>query len=133
MPDRFEIHLDAAGTAADPVLKLQTLDGVNTLLTLINYTNVQTLRVNSLDGGDLFNVYTSPANARDLFVDGGIAAGKKKSTDRLNVFYTPYRPHIVQSVATQDHDAGLVDLLYDNGSRFIIQYLNIENVVIAKL
>jgi hypothetical protein len=132
-PDRFEIHLDAAGTAADPVLKLQTLDGANTLLTLINYTNVQTLRVNSLDGGDLFNVYTSPANARDLFVDGGIAAGKKKSTDKLNVFYTPSRPRIIQSVATQDHDAGLVDLLYDNGSRFIIQYLNVENVVIAKL
>ncbi|HEV8292104.1 MAG TPA: calcium-binding protein, partial [Tepidisphaeraceae bacterium] len=132
-PDRFEIHLDAAGTAADPVLKLQTLDGVNTLLTLINYTNIETLRVNSLDGGDVFNVYTSPANARDLFVDGGIAAGKKKSTDKLNVFYTPSRPRIIQSVATQDHDAGLVDLLYDNGSRFIIQYLNIEDVIIAKL
>src|SRR5207245_2003525 len=98
-PDRFEIHLDAAGTAADPVLRLQTLDGVNTLLTLNNYTNVQTLRVNSLDGGDLFNVYTSPANARDLFVDGGIAAGKKKSTDKLNVFYTPYLPHIMQRPA----------------------------------
>jgi Ca2+-binding RTX toxin-like protein len=132
-PDRFEIHLDAAGTAADPVLKLQTLDGANTLLTLINYTNVETLRVSSLDGGDLFNVYTSPANSRDLFVDGGIAAGKKKSTDKLNIFYTPSRPRIIQSVATQDHDAGLVDLLYDNGSRFIIQYLNVENVVIAKL
>ncbi|HEV8604635.1 MAG TPA: hypothetical protein VGQ99_04675 [Tepidisphaeraceae bacterium] len=132
-PDRFEIKLDAAGTAADPVLRLQTLDGANTLLTLINYTNIETLRVNSLDGGDLFNVYTSPANARDLFVDGGIAAGKKKSTDKLNVFYTPSRPRIIQSVATQDHDAGLVDLLYDNGARFIVQYLNIENVVIAKL
>src|SRR6185369_13154401 len=94
-PDRFEIKLDAAGTIADPVLKLQTLDGANTLLVLNNYTNVQTLRVNSLDGGDLFNVYTSPANARDLFVDGGIAAGKKKSTDKLNVFYTPSRPRII--------------------------------------
>jgi hypothetical protein len=132
-PDRFEINLAAAGTAADPVLRLQTLDGANTLMTLRNYTNVATLRVSSLDGGDLFNVYTSPANSRDLFVDGGIAAGKKKSTDKLNVFYSPYRPRIIQSVATQDHDAGLVDLLYDNGVRFIVQYLNIENVVIARL
>jgi hypothetical protein len=37
---------------------------------------------------------------RDLFVDGGVPAGKKRQTDQLNIFYTPPRPHIIQSAAT---------------------------------
>jgi len=97
----------------------------------LNVSGPVNVEIRTRSGG--IRVYTSPANARDLFVDGGIAAGKKKSTDKMNVFYTPYRPRIIQSVETQNHDAGLVDLLYDNGARFIIQYLNVENVVIAKL
>jgi hypothetical protein len=57
--------------------------------------------------------------SRNLFVDGGLPTGKKKSTDNLNFFYTPPRPRIIQSVATQDPDAGLVDL-NDGTARFVV-------------
>jgi hypothetical protein len=63
-----------------------------------------------LGGTDTFNLYTSATGpSRNLFVDGGQPTGKKKSTDNLNVFYTPPRPRIIQSAATQDPDAGLED------------------------
>ena len=103
------------------------------LLTLRSYTNFNTLNVLGLDGADTFNVYTS-ATIRDpdvlernLFVDGGPPSGKKKSTDILNIFYTPPRPSIIQSAATQDPDAGIVDLDY-NTARFVVQYDDIELV-----
>jgi len=64
-------------------------------------------------------------------VDGGQPTGKKKSTDKLTVFYTPPRPRIIHSAATQDPDAGLVDLDYGT-ARFLVQYDDIESVVITK-
>jgi len=83
-------------TAADPVLKLHTLDGVNTLMTLINYTNVQTLRVNSLDAAT--SSTSTPAPPTATVRRWAESPPQEKSTDRLNVFYTPSRPRIIQSV-----------------------------------
>jgi hypothetical protein len=131
--DLLQINLAAAGTAADPVLRLLDAAGLNTLLTLLNYTNFNTLRVNALDGEDVINVYTSALGpSRNLFVDGGAPSGKKKSTDHLTVFYTPPRPRIIHSTETQDPDAGLVDLDYGS-ARFLVQYDDIEDVVIKRL
>ena len=126
--DTFDINLAAAGTPLDPVLKLN-----NTMLTLENYINFDTLRVLGLDGTDTFNVTTAagPSTGRNLFVDGGLPSGKKKSTDNLNIFYTPPRPSIIHSAATQDPDAGIVDLDYGT-ARFVVQYDDIEQVVIRK-
>jgi len=129
--DTFNINLAAAATNADPILQL--LNGAGTtLLTLRNYTNFDTLRTLGLDGTDTFNVTTAGGGpSRDLFVDGGLPSGKKKSTDNLNVFYTPPRPSIIHSTATQDPDAGIVDLDYGT-ARFVVQYDDIEQVVIRK-
>jgi hypothetical protein len=130
-PDTFNINLAALGTSADPILNLLN-SSATTLLTLQNYTNFNTLNVQGLDGADTFNVHTSATGpSRNLFIDGGTPNGKKKSTDNLNVFYTPPRPHIIQSTATQDPSAGLVDLNYGT-ARFVIQFDNIEQVVISK-
>jgi hypothetical protein len=130
--DRFSINLAAAGTAGDPVLRLQNSGGT-TLLTLFNYTNFNTLNVKALDGNDVINVYTSATGpSRNMFVDGGEPSGKKKSTDKLTVFYTPPRPRIIHSTETQDPDAGLVDLDYDT-ARFLVQYDDVEDVVIKRL
>jgi hypothetical protein len=128
--DTFTINLAAAGTSADPVLGL--MNG-STLLTLENYLNFNTLRVLGLDGTDTFNVTTAagPSTGRNLFVDGGLPTGKKKSTDNLNIFYTPPRPSIIHSAATQDPDAGIVDLDYGT-ARFVVQYDDVEQVVIRK-
>lgn len=130
--DIFQINLAADGTDADPILTLQNASSV-TLLTLRNYTNFDTLRVLGLDGADTFNVLTDPITPvnRNLFVDGGLPAGKKKSTDKLNVFYTSPRPKFIHSAATQEPDAGLVDLDYGS-ARFLVQYDGIEQVVIRK-
>jgi hypothetical protein len=137
--DTFDINLAAVGTGGDPILKLQNENGTKTLLTLENYTNFNTLRVLGLDGADTFNVLTAasttPADpnfdGRNLFVDGGQPTGKKKSTDNLNIFYTLPRPKIIQSAATQDPDAGLVDLDY-NTARFVVEYDDIEQVRVLK-
>jgi hypothetical protein len=132
--DTFQINLAAAGTDADPILKLQNATGTTTttLLTLRNYTNFNTLNVQGLDGADTFNVTTAATGpSRDLFVDGGLSPGKKKSTDNLNIFYTLPRPKIIQSAATQEPDAGLVDLDY-NTARFVVEYDNIEQVRVLK-
>src|SRR5262245_63304578 len=59
--DTFNINLAAAGTAADPVLKL---NNSATLLTLDNYTNFNTLKVLGLDGTDTFNVTTEDIGPR---------------------------------------------------------------------
>ena len=124
--DRFEIDLAAAGTGADPVLTLN--NNGTTLLTLENYTNFNTLRVLGLDSADTFNVYTADiGDGRNLFVDGGAPTGKKKATDNLFIFYTPSRPTIIQSAATQDPDAGIVTLEYDT-ARFVVQYDDVEQV-----
>jgi hypothetical protein len=134
--DTFNINLAAAGSNADPILKLQ--NGATTLLTLRNYTNFNTLNVLGLDGEDTFNVSTaatipvSPTlSGRNLFVDGGQPTGKKKSTDNLNVLYKGNRPSIIHSTATQNPQAGIVDLNYGT-ARFVVQYNDIEQVVIRK-
>jgi len=81
-----------------------------------------TLRVRGLEGTDTFNVTTAgDGRSRHTFVDGGLPSGKKKSTDNLNMFYTPPRPTIIHSPATQDPVAGIVDLDYGT-ARFVVQY-----------
>jgi hypothetical protein len=128
--DRFEIDLAAAGTSGDPILEL--FNNGTTLLTLRNYTGFDTLRTLGLAGADTFNVITADiGTGRDLFVDGGLPSGKNKSTDKLAIFYTPPRPHIIHSAETQDPDAGIVDLEY-NTARFVVQYDDVEHVPAAK-
>ncbi len=128
--DVFQINLNAVGTDADPVLKLQNATA-NTLLTLGNYTGFSTLNVSGLDDADTFNVYTGPTMGRNLYLDGGLSPGKKKLTDVLNVFYVMPRPKIVQSTATQNPSSGLVSLDYGT-STSLIQYDGIEDVIIRK-
>src|SRR5262249_60017882 len=114
--DIFQIHLEAAGTGiSDAILKLQQTTSSNTLKTLLNFNynsaNFNTLNVQGLDGNDIFNVYTAATTtSRNLHIDGGQPTGKKKQTDTLNVFYTPPRPSIIQSTATQNPTSGIADL-----------------------
>jgi hypothetical protein len=131
--DVFQINLAAAGTDADPVLKLQTPGG-STLLTLGNYTGFKTLNITGLDGADVFNVLVAPTGpGRQIFINGELPSGKKKLTDTLNVIYVKPRPKIVQSISTQDHDAGLVSADYGPGLPFyLIQFDGIENVTIRQ-
>jgi hypothetical protein len=130
--DVFQINLAADGTDADPILRLETASAA-LLLTLRNYTNFATLNLFGLDGEDTFNVTVDETGpSRDLFIDGGVPQGKKKSTDNLNILYVPPRPSIIHSAATQDPDAGLVDLDYGT-ARFVIQYDGIEQIVIRRL
>ena len=133
--DLFTVNMAAAGTALDPVLRLQASVGGPTLLMLRNYTNfnLNTLRINGLDGADTFNVYTADTGTADrqVLIDGGPPTAKRKSTDQLNVFYTPSRPRIIQSAATQNPGSGLVDLAYTN-RRYLVQYADIEDVTIQR-
>jgi hypothetical protein len=130
--DIFQIDLAAAATDPDPILQLQNSAGT-TLLTLRSYTFFDTLRVLGLDGEDKFNVYTAATGpSRNLFVDGGLPTGKKKSTDDLNIFYTPPRPRIIHSTETQNPQDGIVDLDYDT-ARYVVQYADIEQVTIKRL
>ena len=134
-PDIFTINMAAVGaTVADPVLKLQASASAPPLLVLRNYTNFNTLRINGLDGADTFNVYTADSTVapdRAILIDGGAPTAKKKSTDQLNIFYTPLRPRIIQSAATQNPGSGLVDLAYTN-RRYLVQYADIEDVTIQR-
>ena len=87
-----------------------------------------------LDGADTFDVYTSaagPAPGRNIFIDGGTPTAKRKSTDNLNVFYVMPKPRIIHSAATQNPGSGLVDLDYGT-RRFLVQYADMEQIVIAK-
>jgi hypothetical protein len=118
-------------TNALPVLRLSNAAG-SLLLTLENYSGFNTLNVRTLDGEDNVDVFTGPTGGRNLFIDGGAPSGKKKLTDKVTVWYTPPRPAIVHSAATQDPDAGLVDLNYGT-SRTLVQYDDVELVVIKRL
>ena len=129
--DVFTINMAANGSS-EPVLRLGA--PLAPLLTLRNYTNFNTLRINGLDGADTFNVYTADSTAapdRQILIDGGAPTAKKKSTDQLNVFYTPSRPRIIQSAATQNPGSGLVDLAYTL-RRYLVQYADIEDVTIQR-
>ena len=119
-------------TRALPVLRLQNAAGTGLLLTLSDYSGFNTLNVRTLDGEDNIDVFTGPTGGRNLFIDGGAPSGKKKLTDKLTVWYTPQRPSIVHSAATQDPDTGLVDLNYGT-SRTLVQYDDVESVVIKRL
>lgn len=135
--DLFQIHMAATATTTDPILQLQNSTGTSTLLTLRSYTGFNTLNVLGLDGEDTFNVYVAGTNAlgaapsRNLFIDGGAPTGKKKSTDNLNLIYTTPRPSIISSAATQNPQSGLIDVNY-GAARFLVQYADIEQVVIRK-
>jgi hypothetical protein len=129
--DNVQIQADAVGTPAAPVLTLQN-GALATLLTLTNYTGIQTLRVFTLDGADVVNVFTGPAIGRELFIDGGLPTAKKKLTDQLNIFYVFPKPHIVHSAATQEQRTGLVDLDYGT-SRTLIQYADTEDFIIRRV
>ncbi|MDB5329775.1 MAG: exo-alpha-sialidase [Phycisphaerales bacterium] len=130
--DVYNINLNAVGTAADPVLKLLTGGGAG-LLTLLNYTGVNTLNIAGLDGADKFNVYTGPSVGRSIAITGSIPSGKKKLTDLLTIYYVMPKPKIIASTATQSPAAGLVSLQYSAGVKDLIQYAGVENVVIKKL
>jgi hypothetical protein len=130
-PDVIEIHTDAAGTPASPVLKLSNL-AAQTLLTLTNYLNIETLRLNALDGEDVISVFTGPTAGRSILIDSGPPTAKKKSTDSLTVYYASPRPKIIQSTATQNPGSGLVDLIYPT-ARTLVQYVDTEVVVVKKL
>ncbi|HEX4794745.1 MAG TPA: hypothetical protein VH370_13175 [Humisphaera sp.] len=135
--DVYLIHLEAAGSNAAPVLQLQDATA-HTLLTLGNYTGFGTLNVSGLDGADTYNVYTAATapsdpnspGGRNLFINGNLPSGKKKLTNVLHIFYSPKRPKIVQTVATQDPTSGQVQLDYGT-ALFLIGYAGIQNVTIA--
>jgi hypothetical protein len=129
-PELYQINTQALGTAGDPVLRFQNASGA-TLLTLANYSGFATLNINGLDGADVFNVFTGPARGRDVFIDAGSPTAKKKSTDKLFVFYSGQRPKIIQSTATQLPRSGLIDINYGT-SRSVIKYADMEDVVITK-
>jgi hypothetical protein len=130
--DVVAINTEAAGTNAAPVLKLLNSAGTAALLTLRNYSAFNTLNVRTFDGADDVRVYTGPARGRNISVDGGIPLGKNKLTDLLTIYYTPNRPRIVQSAATQNPDSGLVNLDYGT-SLTLVQYASMELVVIKRL
>lgn len=133
-PDTFNIDTrvgPGGGSAANPVLKLESTSPSSLLLTLADYTGFAVLKVDGLDGADNFNVYTGPTGGRTLFLDGGIPTAKKKLTDKLKVYYEGKRPRIVHSTATQNPGSGLVDLDYTT-SRTLVQYADMEEVVITK-
>jgi hypothetical protein len=131
----WQINLAAAGTDADPVLKLQDAAAVNTLLTLGNYTGFQTLNVTSLSGSDVFNAYVAPVTTipgRQLFINAEPSIGKKL-TNVLNVFYAKPKPRIIHSTSTQDPDEGLVSADYGAGlGSFLIQFDGIPKVTIQQ-
>jgi hypothetical protein len=137
--DTFNVNLAAAGTAAAPVLKLQSTATASLLLTLQNYTGFTTLNVAGLDGADTFNVFTAPTapsdpnlpGGRNVFINGTLPTGKKKGTDVLHVFYISPRPKIVQTVATQNPTAGQIKLDYGT-ALYLVGFAGIENVTIQK-
>jgi hypothetical protein len=131
--DVFQTHLEAVGTDAAPVLQLQNSAATSTLLTLGNYSGFNTLNISGLDGADTYNVYTAataPSGGRNLFINGNLPSGKKKLTNVLHIFYSPKRPTIVQTVATQNPTSGTVQLNYGT-ALYQIGYAGIQNVTIA--
>ena len=141
--NRFDIHLGATGTNADPVLQLLQPEGVSPLLAVRDYRNFGVLHIEGRDGADVFNVFVAPTGPgtghRDLLVDGGPPSGPGNNTDELKVYWqglTPPPPPPGPPPATGspvDHDQTLdrffVD--YDPLHQFTIDYLNIEHAMSA--
>ena len=138
--DVMNIDLNAAGSVADPILEFLDASGANLLLTLFNYTGFATLNVYGLDGQDFFNIYTGADVGRDLFVDGGLPAGKRRTrpddtTDVLTVYTVkvPTWPRLTHNAETQNQNSGQIDIVYNNGVRSVIQYDNMEFIDFIKL
>jgi hypothetical protein len=134
--DRFEIHLEAAGTNADPVLQLFEPDGITPLLTLRDYRNFGRFQVRGEDGADEFNVYalpSGPGTGRNLSVDGGAPSGpgNPNDGDRLNVYhdFQPPPPPNVDHDKDNQNNSGTIDIEYEL-HRFFIEYSDIENAVV---
>jgi hypothetical protein len=128
--DRFVADLAAAGTGADPVLQLVNPGPCTTLLTLIDYKDIDVLRLEGKGGADRFKVYTSqagPAPGRNLFIDGGTPTGQPAG-DRLRVFHTG-APTVDHEPSAMDPDAGVVDVLFAL-RQFHIGYDDVETVVL---
>jgi hypothetical protein len=81
-------------------------------LTSRNYTNFDTLRVLGLGGADTFNVTTLTGHSRNLFVEGFALGREEVDRQSEHLLHPAPRPRTSQSAATQDPDAGLVDLNY---------------------
>jgi hypothetical protein len=96
--DTFNINLAAAGTSADPILRLANQNPTTlltrTVLTLENYTNFNTLRVLGLDGADTFNVFTADIGERPQSVRGRRRAHGQEEGHRQS-------EHLLYPVATQ--------------------------------
>jgi len=130
--DRFEIHLEAAGTNDDPVLQLFELDGVAPLLTLRDYRNFGTLQVRGEDGADLFNVYalpSGPGTGRNLSVDGGSPSGPGNPKDELNVYREFEQPPPPPNPGSNpgNESEGSIDVLYEL-FEFLIDFSEFEKV-----
>ena len=130
--DRFEIHLEAAGTNTDPVLQLFELDGVAPLLTLRDYRNFGTLQVRGEDGADLFNVYalpSGPGTGRNLSVDGGSPSGPGNPKDELNVYREFEQPPPPPNPGSNpgNESEGSIDVLYEL-FEFLIDFSEFEKV-----
>ena len=70
--DRFWLNLGAAGTSADPFMRLY--QGRTTLLTLVDYADVGVPKFNGLLGADTFIARVSPtadSSSRHIEIDGG--------------------------------------------------------------
>jgi hypothetical protein len=123
--DRFVTELAAAGTGADPVLELVDPGPGTTLLTLIDYEDIDVLHLEGQGGADRFKVYTSeggPAPGRNLSIDGGPA------NDKLRVFQTG-APMVDHDPSGIDPDAGVVDVVFAL-RQFHIDYDHVEQVVL---
>jgi hypothetical protein len=107
---------------ADPSDVTTTASAQRSPPILRNYPNVNTLTGLGLDGSDTTNVITAANGSR-------LPSGNKQSTNNLNGLYTPPCPRIIQSTATQDLDAGLVDSSYGMAD-FLAQYSDITKALI---
>lgn len=108
-----------AGTVSDPVLKFQTSKAAS-LLDLINFTGFSELKLKSLGGNDVINVYSaSGAVSRKMVFDGG------SGSDVLNVFYnTPPVPTVTRTT-------GEIEIAYTTAN-YLVLHSAIETVAVKK-
>ncbi len=105
--DHFDIHLDAAGTTKDPVMRLQSTGrGMPLLLTLRDFSNVGVPTVNGVGGNDDFEVDISPTISRDVHVDGGIG------NDSLELTYVATGADLDWLVFPGDPEDGIIQVNY---------------------
>ena len=139
--DVFDIDLNAQGTVADPILELS--DSLGTLmLTLFNYTGFEVLSVDGIQGADVFNIFTGPDQGRELAINGGLPAGKRRrrpadDTDTLNLFYQhdppQIRANVTHNAETQNQNSGLIQVDYVDGPTSKVEYDNMERIFIEMI